>query len=299
MKDLSVIADYGDLCGEGPIWDAATDSLYWTDCVGQQFYRYRPATGVHEPIKQGFEINGCALDRSGKFVVTNNSGFWIWDGRDSTTLIAAEAEGSKCQLNDCVADPGGRLFAGSCFYDPSNKYPLGKLFRLDTDRTVKVMDDGIHLSNGLAFSPDEKTMYYTDSAARIIYAYDYDKASGDVRNRRVLVKVPGDEGIPDGLTVDAAGFLWSAQWYGSCVVRYDPAGKVERRISVPAKQVSSVAFGGPGLTDIFITSAARSEPMPVMPPGYDPYSGNVGGQLYHINLGIPGRPEYRTAISAA
>jgi D-xylonolactonase len=167
------------------------------------------------------------------------------------------------------------------------------LIRLDTDGTAQVVDEGFHLSNGLAFSPDEKTLYFTDSIARRIYAYDYDRITGNVRNRRTLVQVPDDEGLPDGLTVDAAGFLWSAQWYGSAVVRYDPDGKVERRVEMPAKQTSSVAFGGKDLTDIFITSAARSDPLPVMPPGYDPNSGYFGGCLYRINLGIPGKSDFK------
>jgi D-xylonolactonase len=168
---------------------------------------------------------------------------------------------------------------------------------VETDGSVHIADEGFHISNGLAWSPDSKYLYFTDSAARRIYRYDYDRASGNLRNRRVLVAVPAEEGLPDGLTVDAEGFLWSAQWYGGCIVRYDPDGKLERRVSIPAKQTSSLAFGGPELTDIFITSAARSEPMPVMPPGYDPDSGHFGGELYHLNLGIAGRPEHRARIS--
>jgi sugar lactone lactonase YvrE len=144
---------------------------------------------------------------------------------------------------------------------------------VDRDGTDHVVDEGFHLANGLAFSPDAKLLYFTDSAARRIYAYDYDQKTGEVRNRRVLVQVPDHEGLPDGLTVDAEGFLWSARWYGSCVIRYNPDGKVERSIMTPAKQTSSVMFGGPDLTDLFISSAARSEPMPVMPKGYDATSG--------------------------
>jgi D-xylonolactonase len=132
--------------------------------------------------------------------------------------------------------------------------------------------------------------------ARRIYAYDYDRRTGGLRNRHVLVQVPVDEGVPDGLTVDVEGFLWSAQWYGSSVVRYDPEGKVERRISFPAKQVSSVAFGGKDLNDIFVTSAGKSWPSPVMPKSYDAVSGNFGGQLYCVNLGIQGKLNYRANI---
>jgi D-xylonolactonase len=298
MPELKVIADYGDLCGESPVWDPDARSLYWIDNVGLRVYRYDWDLNKHQIVKQDIEINGCALNASGGFTVVNNSGIWLWDGRDTLRLIAAEADGSPCRMNDCIADPQGRLFSGSLFYEPSGKYPLGKLIRIDVDGSAQVVDEGFHISNGLAWSPGERELYFTDSGARCIYAYDYDRDSGNLRNRRVIVKVPAEEGLPDGLAVDAAGFLWSAQWYGSCVVRYDPSGAVERRIHVPAKQVSSIAFGGPDFTDIFITSAARSEPMPVMPPGYDPDSGYFGGRLFHTNLGLRGKPEFRTGFSS-
>jgi D-xylonolactonase len=247
-------------------------------------------------VKQGLEINAVALNQPGGFVVTNNSGFWLWDGADDCRLLAAEVDGPKCQLNDCIADPAGRVLAGSVFYDPNKEYPLGKLFSLDTDGTVRILDEGFYLSNGLGFSRDSKTLYFTDSADRTIFAYDYDMTSGTARNRRVFAKVPNTEGIPDGLTVDMEGFVWSAQWFGSAIVRYDPDGKIERRITTPAKQTSSLTFGGPELTDIFITSAGRSEPMPVMPPSYDPTSGYFGGALYHTNVGIAGKAEFQANI---
>jgi D-xylonolactonase len=296
MTELTVIADNGDLCGEGPLWDHDSRTLYWTDQTGQKFYRYRPSSAKPELVRAGLEICGFAFNHPGGFIVTNSRGIWLWDGQADPDLIADEVQGVKCQMNDCIADPVGRLFAGSIFYDPSKPYPLGHLMRVDTDRTVRIVDEGIHLANGLGFSPDEKTLYFSDSAARTIYAYNYDRSTGNVSNRRVFVKVPVEQGLPDGLTVDAKGFVWSAQWYGSCIVRYDPDGKEERRLEVPAKQVSSLIFGGESLTDIFITSAGRSEPMPIMPPGYDPSTGNMGGQLYHINLGIPGKLEYKTRL---
>ena len=292
MPELSVIADYGDVCGEGPIWDVKLRRLYWTDITGQRFYSYDWTTKQHRIIKEGFEVAGAAFNRAGGFVVANSSGAWLWDGAGELRLVTGEADGHKCQLNDCIADPAGRVLAGSVFYDPSKDYPLGKLIRVDTDGAAHVIDEGFHLANGLGFSVDAKTLYFTDSAARIIYAYDYDAKAGSVRNRRVFVKVPATSGLPDGLTVDAEDFVWSAEWYGSRVVRYDPEGKTERTIATPAKQTSSLAFGGPEMTDIFITSAAKSEPMPIMPPGYDPNTGYFGGALYHINLGIAGKAEF-------
>jgi sugar lactone lactonase YvrE len=176
------------------------------------------------------------------------------------------------------------------------RYSVGHLIQVGGDGRASILDEGIHIANGLGFSPDCQILYFTDSAARCIYAYDYDVERGSARNRRVVIKVPENEGLPDGMTVDAEGFIWSAQWYGSGVVRYDPEGRVERRIAVLAKQTSSVAFGGEDLTDIFITSASRSYPTPLMPHGYNPSSGYCGGRLYHMNLGIRGKPEFKTNL---
>lgn len=295
MAELTVVADNGDLCGETPVWDAGTDTLFWTDCVGLRFCAFHESSGKHEIVKEGLEINGYALNRAGGYVIANNTGIWLWDGADDVRLVADYADGAKCRMNDAIADPEGRFFAGSCFYDATEKYEFGKLIRVDPDGKACVVDDGIHLANGLGFSPDEKTLYFSDSAARRIYAYDYDRTSGNVRNRRVFVQVPANEGIPDGLTVDAAGFVWSAQWYGSCIVRYDPDGRRERRIHVPATQTSSVAFGGKGLVGIFVTSAAKSWASPLMPDWYDAQSG-CGGALYRINLDIVGKLDYKANI---
>jgi D-xylonolactonase len=248
-------------------------------------------------VKQDLTIYAFRRNRQGGFVITNNEGIWLWKGDGALTLIAAEADGSKCQVNDCVADARGRLLAGSYFYNPAAEYELGKLIRVDANGQATVIDEGFHLANGLGFSPDGKVLYFADTAARRIYAYDYDLSAGAVRNRRVLVQVPNEEGLPDGLAVDAAGFIWSAQWYGSCIVGYDPDDKVERRVQMPAKQVSSLAFGGPELTDIFITSAGQSEIMPIMPSEYDPTAGNFGGALYHLNLEIVGQQQYPANIS--
>jgi sugar lactone lactonase YvrE len=292
MPQVTLIADYGDLCGECPVWDSSRSVLEWIDQTGQKFYRLDWATRRHCIASRDIAMNGFRPNRPGGYVIATSQGIWQWDGSHSLTAIVTEVGGRPCQVNDCVADSRGRFLTGSYFYNPAGKYELGTLICLDIDGKAAVLDEGFHLANGLGFSPDEKLLYFADSAARRIYSFDYDISTGSARNRRVFVQVPNEEGLPDGLAVDAEGFVWSAQWYGSCVVRYDPAGKVERRIPTPAKQTSSLAFGGTDLTDIFVTSAAQSESMPIMPPGYDPTTGIFGGGLYHFNLGIPGQRQH-------
>jgi len=289
MSEPGVAASPGDLCGECPLWDPESQSLFWTDCVGLQLRRLDWVSRQYATVRSGIEIYGFRRNRPGGFVVTNTAGVWTWDGGGDLAPVAGEAAGARLQLNDCTADSAGRLITASFFYDPANPYPPGRLLRIDTGGQVVVLDEGFHLSNGLGLSPDERTLYFADSATRQIWAYDYDVRTGSAANRRIFVQVPATEGIPDGLMVDADGFVWSAQWYGGCVVRYDPDGHEERRLAVPAKQTSSVTFGGPDLTDLFITTAAKSESMPLMPPSYDPSSGFFGGPLYHVATDIRGQ----------
>src|SRR3954470_10675412 len=277
MNNCSVLADDHNLCGEAPLWDALEHKLYWTDCVGKKFYCYDWQARSKKVALDDFEVNGCALDRSGDLVFSNNSGVWLWDRHTSPKLLVAGLGSAKLQLNDCVADPKGRLLAGSCFYDPTSNYELGKLFSIGSSGEVQILDEGFHLANGLGFSMDGQVLYFADSVARKVFAYSYDADRGIARNRRTFIELDRNSGLPDGLTVDAEDFVWVAEWYGSCVCRYDPDGKLERKIHVPAKQSSSVMFGGTELRDLFVTSAARSEPMPVMPEGYDAHSGYFGG----------------------
>jgi len=295
--DVRIVANYGDLCGEGPLWDRGSEILYWTDAVGQRFHSFAPRKDRYTQLASNFEVCGFAFQEEGGFVVVNGSGIWLWDGSGPATSLAREVDGHPCRMNDCIADPQGRLLAGSQFYSSeSTDYPLGHLMRVDTDGSLHLLDDGICLANGLGFSPNERILYFADSAARVIYAYDYDPASGQVSRKRIFARTSVEEGLPDGLTVDAEGFVWCAQWFGSCVVRYDPDGRVERRIPVPAKQVSSLAFGGSDLCDLYVTSAALSDSLPLAPLAYNPSCGNVGGQLFVANFGIPGKEEYRCAI---
>lgn len=296
MTAVQIVARMGDLCGECPLWEPSSMSLYWADIAGRKVFHLDWPSGSHSIVLEDVEVSGLALHEGGGLVVVNSNGLWRWKQGGYFHLIASEVDGQKCALNDCIADPEGRLFSGSCFFNPHGDYPLGKLFRFDPDGSAHIVDEGIHLANGLGFSPDRSTIYFTDSAQRIIYAYDYRAVDGQIRNRRNFIKVPADQGIPDGLTVDAEGFVWSAQWFGGCIVRYDPDGVEVQRISVPATQTSSLTFGGSDLTDIFITSASMSDALSLAPACYATGGKNIGGQLFHLNLGIQGVREYKVRL---
>lgn len=297
---FEAIADYHDLCGEGPLWDGTRNMLFWTDLAGRRFYCYEWIEKRSTVLRVGFEICGFAFNEPTGFVLVNTDGIFTWDGESEPRLLASEVDGHPCRMNDCIADPRGRLLAGSCFYESTREdYPLGHLIRVDQDGSTHILDDGIRLANGLGFSPDGRTLYFSDSAERVIYAYDYDLERGIAHRRRPFVRIPLEQGLPDGLTVDAEGFVWSAQWFGSCLVRYSPDGRVERKVPVPAKQTSSVAFGGPLLASLFVTSAGISDSLPLAPPGYDPNHGYIGGKLFLADLEIAGKLEFRCRIRGA
>jgi D-xylonolactonase len=300
IPNLEIIAPDNNLCGEGPIWDTAQHRLIWNDMNSSLVFQWTPTGKEKRVISRNLNVAGIALNRDGNLVFAGATGLHLWRAQDDYQIITAEHDGETLIFNDILADPQGRVYAGTYHWNEKDMDRPGKLYRIDPAGSTHIVDEGIELSNGLGLSPDNRTLYYADSTARRIYAYDVNPATGDLANRRVLVKVPKTEGMPDGLTVDAEGFIWSAQWYGSQVVRYDPEGKVERRVELPVAQVTSVAFGGPDLTDLYITSAAESWPAwpnPYAPPGYNPNQVELGGSLYRLRLEVQGKLEHQANFS--
>jgi D-xylonolactonase len=159
----------------------------------------------------------------------------------------------------------------------------GRLYRLDPDRSIRVVQEGVGCSNGMGFAPDLQRMYHTDSFRHEIYLYDYDRASGEINNRRLFAKLPAELGFPDGMTVDAEGCVWSAVWDGACVLRFDPAGKELVRLEVPAKKASSVIFAGTDYSDLYVTTAGGDKKA-----AEDP----LAGTLFRLRGAGNGVPEF-------
>ena len=289
--EVETLASDGNLCGEAPTWDAAGNSILWVDADSALIFRLSLSDEKKSVISRGLPVAGIALNRNGGMIFAGAAGLHLWRAQDDYKTIVSEHDGESLVFNDIIAGPKGRIYAGTYYWGENGMEKTGKFYLIDTDGAVRVMDEGIKISNGLGFSPDNQTLYYADSGARCIYAYDVNADTGDLMGRRNFVEVPLDEGIPDGLTVDADGYVWSAQWYGRQVVRYDPDGGVERRIPTPAMQTSSVAFGGPDLTDLYITSAGQYWPSDLIPSGFNTEA-FMGGSLYRIRLDIRGKPEH-------
>lgn len=294
MATIEKIAEVEAMVGEGPVWDPDGNTLMWTDIRTGRFFHYDPATNQNRQVHDGFNVGGFAFNEYGGLVACIWDGIVLWKSDDEWVRIFDEThDGEPLRFNDVTADPGGRMFAGSLIDGG-----VGKLYRFDPDGGVEVIEEGIGCSNGMGYSPDESIMYYTDSAVRTIYKYDYDRATGSVSNRRDFVKLPDTAGVPDGMTVDAEGFVWTAVWFDGCIIRFDPDGVEERRIALPAIQTSSVMFGGADLTDIYVTTAGTEvEPgSPLDPKDYDweTYGQSYrGGGLFRVRQDIQGKPEYK------
>jgi D-xylonolactonase len=195
-------------------------------------------------------------------------------------------------INDMIAAPGGGVYFGTVYWGASGMERPGKLYYLSPGGVLTVADEKIEVANGLAFSPDGRTLYFADSATRRIYAYDADPSTGAVSNRRIVIQFAKEDGLPDGLTADSAGNLWTALWYTGQVVRLTPGGKIERRIQLPCLQTSSLAFGGEGYGELYVTSAAEAWPSELAPHGYRGDAANQGGALYRLIVGSTGKPEF-------
>jgi sugar lactone lactonase YvrE len=229
-------------------------------------------------------VNALAPRASGGLVMTTPRGFALWDEPTAAlTLLALPAtEPPATRLNDGAVDPAGRFWAGTMRVGSEGDPARGSLYRLDPDHSVTRMDAGFVASNGLGWSPDGTTMYFTDSRRLVIYAYDFDVSTGAIEHRRPLIEMPDDAGIPDGLMVDSEGCIWSAHWGDWRLVRYDPEGKKERDIALPLHYPTSCAFGGPALDELYITSATAwlsAEERADQP---------LAGDVFRLKLGIQG-----------
>lgn len=287
MIEPELIADYNCKTGEGPLWHPDEKRLYWVDIPNGRLFRYDPATGQHEMCHEGRPIGGFTLQADGALLLFRDKGaVQLWrDGALETVIDEIPAERGT-RFNDVIADPAGRVFCGTM---PTPER-AGRLYRLDVDGTLTEVVDGVGVSNGLGFTPDRRGMYYTDTTQHVIYLYDYDAATGALSNRRDFVRVPQveGEGHPDGMTVDAEGYVWGARWDGSCLVRYTPAGVEVQRAFFPAKKVSCVSFGGDDYGDMYVTTANRQGKA---------LEGPGAGALFRLRLpGVKGVPEFRSRI---
>ncbi len=284
--EVELIADYACETGENPLWHPIEKRLYWCDIPNGRIFRYDPAHGTHEQCYQGRPVGGFTIQVDGSLLLFMDRGtIAIWREGSLTEVVAEIPAERASRFNDVIADPRGRVFCGTMSTD-ANK---GRLYRLDLDGSLHVILEGIGCSNGMAFTLDRKGLYYTDSLAYEIYFFDYNIEDGSISNQRVFAAFSEADGLPDGATLDADGRLWSALWDGYSFVRLSADGKIDERVILPTRKVSSVAFGGEDYSDLYVTTAggnAKEE------------NGASAGALFRVKAQTRGLPAFFSRIES-
>jgi sugar lactone lactonase YvrE len=248
-----LVVDAAAELGEGPIWDPRDNTLYWLDLLGCVLHRYRMDSGESDCFLLQQCVGAIGLRTSGGLVAATRDGFGTWCEDDGLCLIApVEIDQPGHRMNDGNCDPAGRFWAGAMADDGAPGE--GALYSIDAEQRVTAHLDGLCIPNGIDWAPDARTMYLIDSGTCCAYAFSFDVADGTLTDRRVLVQFPDGAGVPDGLTVDAEGNLWIAVHNGWSVHCYTDAGTLLTTLALPVAMANSCTFGGPNLTDLFVTT---------------------------------------------
>ncbi len=271
--------------GEGPVWDAASQTLFWVDVYNHRVHRFDPATGKNHYFDTGEVVGALAPAGPNRLLIARKSTLAYLNTQtgEIQPLVSLEFPSpGDTRCNDGKCDPQGRFWIGTC----SNTPGAAALYRYDPDGTVQVMETGLTISNGLGWSPDGTTFYLTDSAPHKIYAYDFDPTAGTLSDRRVLIDLSAETVEPDGLTIDSQGNIWSALWGGWAIACFSPAGQEVCRIKMPVPRATSLTFGGPNLSDLYITSASVDMTQTELQDCY------IAGDLFRISTQSTGMPTH-------
>jgi sugar lactone lactonase YvrE len=284
QREWELVVDAHNVIGEGPAWEVATDTLLWVDISGRLVQRLDPASG--EVWSRRFEqMVGSVLPRSsGGLALCLQDGVWLTDSDDGPPRLLAslEADDASTRLNDVKTDRAGRLWGGTMALDA--RADAGALYRIDAEGAIRTIAAPTTISNGIDWSPDGSLMYYIDTATHRMDVFDFDVAAGEALERRPFIDFGSSLGMPDGMCVDVEGHLWVAFYDGWAVRRFTPGGALDRSIALPAARVTSCAFGGPGLKQLYVTSAADG--LDAVQRADQPHAGG----LFVIEPGVAGLP---------
>ena len=287
-KDVELLVDDHALVGEGPIWDDEKQVLYWVDILSSKLYIYDPVRAENRALDVGQHVGTVVPRASGGVMLAVRDGFAAFDLETGELTIINDPEvhlpGNR--FNDGKCDPAGRFWAGTMAYE--NQSTQGSLYRMDTDLSVHKMLGDIAISNGIVWSQNNGAMYYIDSLRWTVRAFDYEVDTGNIQNERVVINVPEEVGVPDGMAIDSNGMLWVAHYGGSQVCRWNPeTAEILDTISLPTSSITACAFGGKDLDTLFITTAAQG----LDEEGLKRYP-HAGG-LFCVKPGHQGVPTFR------
>jgi sugar lactone lactonase YvrE len=287
MSSLRVrrIGDTRDQLGESPVWDDRTQLLYWIDSLAGTIHRLDPVSGELQQFHAPSPVGSMVLRHDGGAMLALQHGFARYDferAEVTSPIAGIGCDHPMVRLNDGKVDPFGRFVAGTMHHGPAQDEPaLGALYRLQ-EGAVTLLDTDFGVSNGPCFSPDGAILYVADSARRSIWTYDY-RRDGPPANKRLFVDTRALNSAPDGATVDADGYLWSVLVHAGAVARFAPDGRLDRTLALPLKHPTSVAFGGPGLDILYVTSISKSTNLSASEP-------DAGGLFAIEGLGVRGLP---------
>ncbi|WP_085505003.1 SMP-30/gluconolactonase/LRE family protein [Thalassobacillus devorans] len=287
LGNVELVFDAKAQLGEGPSWDREQQVLYWVDIEGKKVNIFDPSSGKNREIPVDQRLGAVVPRNSGGAIAAMENGYYTLDLETGETrpIIDPEEGMTENRFNDGKCDPEGRFWAGTMSYSgiPEN----GALYCLDTHMKVEKKVDHVSTSNGLAWSPDHHFMYFIDTPTKQVVRYEYDQGSGTIQNPAIVVEIPDGEGKPDGMTIDMEGNLWIAHWGGSKVSVWNPdKGEQLRTIPVPALNVTSCAFGGKEMNELYITTASvgmEEEDLRKYP--------SAGG-LFKVKTEVTGAPSY-------
>ena len=290
IGDPICVAPSGDVCGEGAVWHAAHEAVYWTDINRFLIHRFRPKDQCVRTWFFEEPVTALAVtDRPDVLVVVLGSCVILWEPDNDTRhdpLFRLEGW-PKVRLNDARPDPRGSLWLGSMRNnvnpDGSNGEAGGRdgaLFRLDPNGEVRIWRQNIGIANTLTWSPDHRHFYFADTLANTIWRYDYNPATGAIANERPFLQ-DFARGLPDGSTVDSDGYLWNCRFFGGCIVRVSPNGSIDRTIEMPVRNITTCTFGGPHRKTLYVTTARVEAPA----------GDRLAGGLYAIATDVAGQPE--------
>lgn len=283
-----IVLDAHAEVGEGPTWDRFRQLLWWVDIPRGAIHGFDPTNGIEQVHVVDQPVSAVVVREQGGLLVAARDGFGLLDAGELRVVAPVEADRAGNRMNDGKVDPYGRFWAGTMALDMSAG--AGTLYRLQRDCRVDAVLSGLTISNGMDWSPDGRTMYFIDSAAGSVTAFCYDQHSGAIRKPRTLIVIPGSDGMPDGMTVDSEGFLWVAVWAGGSVRRFAPDGTLVSEVSVPASQVTSCAFGGPTMHDLYITTASSG-----LTPAQREEQPHAGA-LFRVRPGVAGRQPHLARV---
>jgi sugar lactone lactonase YvrE len=285
---ISRIGGTRDQLGESPVWDERTQSLYWIDSLAGLIHKLSPASGASEEFQVPAPIGSLALTHGGGAVLALRHDFAQYDLSTQRLTMgpSIDVEHPMLRLNDGKVDPFGRFVAGTLHGGRAeNERPLGGLYRIDASGAIELIEDDLAVTNGPCFSPDGRTFYLADSARRVTWAYDY-RREGPLVNKRIFVNTDALGSGGDGATVDADGYVWTVLVRIGAIARFAPDGTLDRTIEMPVRHPTSVAFGGPGLDVLYVTSISRSTNLSDESP-------EAGGLFAVEGLGVTGLPAQR------